>query len=399
MQSLVKMSPGAIFIEERMNKHGHRADIVGGSVRDSLLGIPVSDFDMTTDATPEEIKEIFSDLRIIETGIQHGTVTVMAEGEAIELTTYRIDGGYRDHRHPDEVEFTRSLSEDLKRRDFTVNAMAYSSIHGLTDLFSGREDLDRKIIRAVGDPTLRFDEDALRILRALRFSAVLGFEIEERTAEAIYTCSGLLSAPSKERIYTEWKKLIAGEYSYGVIDKFRDVIGEFIPSVRNCTLPDEGAWRSASPMARMASLFLGEDDPVRAFCDTMHSLRSDSATVEIGKAMLSNYNDPDCGTVVGQRMLLREMSEEKLSCLSDLRRLMGVSSPGEESILPEILEKKLPYRLHHLKIGGREIMSIGISGRNVGETLDALLVAVIKGECENEACALLSLASKINGKT
>lgn len=394
----IRMSQGAMMIEERMDSLGHRADIVGGSVRDCLLGKTVSDFDMTTDATPEEIKEIFSDLRIIETGIKHGTVTVIAEGEPIELTTYRIDGGYRDHRHPDEVEFTRSLEEDLCRRDFTVNAMAYNREYGLTDLFGGREDLENRIIRAVGDPSRRFNEDSLRILRALRFSSVLGFSVEDGTADAIRDCRHLLSIPSRERVNTEWRKLIAGVNSYSVIKEFRNVIAEFIPAVEKCVLPNEEAWAAATPIARTLSLFVGMDDPQNEYCRNMRELRFDTATVELGKDVLAHYSDSKLETAEGMRTLLGSLTEKTLSIILDLRGLLDIGSRQQRDILNTILNSNMPYRISHLDIDGRDLISMGISGRTVGLTLESLLSAVIRGECNNERSELISLASKINLK-
>ena len=162
---------------------GHEAYMVGGCVRDSLLGKEPGDYDVTTSANPDEMKRSLAGFKIIETGLKHGTLTVMSDGEPIEVTTYRLDGEYTDHRRPETVILTKELSEDLKRRDFTVNAMAFSEKDGLIDLFEGKKDLEAGIIRCVGDPEKRFGEDALRILRALRFSATLGFEIEKNTEE------------------------------------------------------------------------------------------------------------------------------------------------------------------------------------------------------------------------
>ena len=198
------------LIIDRLNKGGYRADIVGGSVRDAHLGREIGDYDITTDAPPERTAELFSDFRTVETGIKHGTLTVVIDKAPYEITTYRTDGEYLDNRHPSSVSFTRELSLDLSRRDFTVNAMCYNERDGLTDLFDGRGDLERRLIRTVGEPPLRFSEDALRILRALRFASVLDFEIEENTARAVREYAHLLENVSRERIYTEWLKLLSG---------------------------------------------------------------------------------------------------------------------------------------------------------------------------------------------
>ncbi|MBQ0146678.1 MAG: polynucleotide adenylyltransferase, partial [Lachnospiraceae bacterium] len=197
-------------ITRLLRDNTHDAYIVGGCVRDALLGRTPNDWDITTDARPEEIKRIFR--RTADTGIQHGTVTVIINGKGYEVTTYRVDGDYSDHRRPDTVEFTDSLFEDLKRRDFTINAMAYNHDRGLVDEFGGQEDLSKGLVRCVGEPDERFNEDALRILRAIRFSAGLGIEIEEKTLGAIGGHIKDLTAVSPERIMTELNKIIRSDH-------------------------------------------------------------------------------------------------------------------------------------------------------------------------------------------
>ena len=195
---------------------GYEAYAVGGCVRDAILGRVPGDWDITTNALPEEVKRLFR--RTVDTGIQHGTVTVMLGAEGFEVTTYRQDGDYSDHRHPDGVVFTTSLAEDLKRRDFTINAMAYRPDTGLVDLFGGQEDLKRKVIRCVGDPRERFDEDALRIMRALRFSAQLGFKLDPKTREAIREFAPRLQLISRERIREELLKLLVSPHPDRLLD-------------------------------------------------------------------------------------------------------------------------------------------------------------------------------------
>ena len=194
----------------RLANSAHRADVVGGAVRDALLGKEPSDFDITTSALPEEIKEVFKNEKTVDIGIRHGTVAVILSGKQYEITTYRIDGEYRDNRHPVSVSFSKNIKDDLSRRDFTVNAMAYSEEYGLTDEFCGREDLEHRIIRAVGEPALRFSEDALRILRAIRFASTLDFEIEPKTAAALEEKKSGLADVSGERIAVEWKRAPRG---------------------------------------------------------------------------------------------------------------------------------------------------------------------------------------------
>ncbi len=199
------------YIIDILMKHGYEAYAVGGCVRDSILGRVPEDWDITTSAKPEQVKELFH--RTIDTGIQHGTVTIMLDKEGFEVTTYRIDGEYEDSRHPKNIEFTSNLEEDLKRRDFTINAMAYNHKSGLVDIFGGIRDLNKKVIRCVGNAKDRFSEDALRILRAVRFASQLGFEIEEKTREAIVEMAPTLKNISAERIRVELDKLLVSEHA------------------------------------------------------------------------------------------------------------------------------------------------------------------------------------------
>jgi len=197
------------FIINRLAQNGHKAYIVGGCVRDILLGKTPDDYDITTSATPQEIITLFE--KTIPTGIKHGTVTVVVDGTAVEVTTFRTENGYTDNRRPDEVNFVSDIKEDLSRRDFTINAMAYNKQEGLIDLFDGRADLENKILRTVGNSEKRFKEDALRILRLFRFASVLGFQIEESTLHSAIENAHLLENVSRERIFTELKKAIKGE--------------------------------------------------------------------------------------------------------------------------------------------------------------------------------------------
>ena len=221
-------------ILSRLERSGYEAYIVGGCVRDSLMGRQPHDFDITTSALPEEITAVFSDMQVIPTGLKHGTVTVLADGEPVEITTFRVDGEYADGRHPDEVRFTRSLAEDVARRDFTMNGIAYSPTRGLADHCGGAEDIRRGLIRCIGEPDRRFGEDALRILRALRFSAVLGFEIEEQTARSLRRNRALLKHVSGERILAELLKLLCGRNVGAVLRGYPEVFAEVIPELAPC---------------------------------------------------------------------------------------------------------------------------------------------------------------------
>ena len=211
---------------------GFEAYAVGGCVRDSLLGKTPNDWDITTSAKPEDMKSVFADFHCIDTGIKHGTVTVVIDGEPLEITTFRLDGEYEDNRHPKSVTFTSNLGADLGRRDFTVNAMAYSKMTGTVDLFDGQNDLKNKIIRCVGDPDRRFNEDALRILRALRFASALDFEIEEKTAQSLLKNRALLGNISEERIAKELLKLVCGKGAKRILTDFAPVLFEILPELQ-----------------------------------------------------------------------------------------------------------------------------------------------------------------------
>mgnify|MGYP004473195231 FL=1 len=220
-------------ILQTLDEHGYEAYVVGGCVRDSVLGRDPHDWDITTSASPEQVKEIFD--RTIDTGIEHGTVTVMIDREGYEVTTYRIDGEYEDGRHPKEVCFTSSLEEDLKRRDFTMNAMAYNPSKGLVDLFGGMDDMENHVIRCVGDPMERFQEDALRIMRAVRFSAQLGFAIDDSTRQAITALAPNLKYVSAERIQAELVKLLASPHpDYFRVAYETGITREFLPEFDAC---------------------------------------------------------------------------------------------------------------------------------------------------------------------
>ena len=219
------------FIINRLENAGFEAFCVGGAVRDSVMNITPGDWDITTSALPEETKAIFGDFKTIDTGIKHGTITIIMDKKPYEVTTFRIDGEYNDNRHPENVLFTRNLKDDLSRRDFTINALAYNKKTGLADLFGGQADIYNSIIRTVGEPEKRFKEDGLRIMRALRFSAVLGFDIEENTKKAIHKNKDLLKNISAERLSAELIKLICGKNAFKILMEFPDVFSVFIPEI------------------------------------------------------------------------------------------------------------------------------------------------------------------------
>ena len=222
-------------IVKMLQTAGYEAYCVGGCVRDSLLGRPVHDWDICTNALPEQTKAVFNGFRTIETGLKHGTLTIMLNDVPYEITTYRIDGEYTDGRHPDTVEFTSDLKKDLSRRDVTINNLCYCPLtHHLIDEFGGVEDLKNKIIRCVGDPDARFKEDGLRIMRVIRFASVLGFSIEKNTSDAVLRNKTLLNNISVERIVSELNKLLCSDGACDILLRYKDVIAEFIPELVPC---------------------------------------------------------------------------------------------------------------------------------------------------------------------
>ena len=306
----MKLPQNVEHILEKLEKNGYRADIVGGPVRDFLLGKIPDDYDITTSASPEETKLVFSDLRTVDTGIKHGTVSIILDGEQYEVTTYRIDGEYKDSRHPETVTFTRNIEEDLRRRDFTMNAIAYSPRHGITDPYGGREDTAAGIIRAVGEPRLRFTEDALRILRGVRFAATLGFEVEKDTGRAMLETRHLLKNVSVERIYVELKKMISGKYSYDVLSCFSDIILDVIPELSSLDKPKRALYDAADYTPRLISLFyLNSDSPRESFEGAMKRLHTDSAIRELGARVIPLIDNSDTESDVGLTYILRDVGE------------------------------------------------------------------------------------------
>lgn len=379
-------------IISQLEAAGFRADAVGGAVRDSLLGKSPFDYDITTSAAPDEMKTVFSSEKLIETGIKHGTLTLVLDGKPYEITTYRIDGEYSDSRHPESVSFTRNIEDDLSRRDFTVNAMAYSAKRGLTDLFSGIEDLERGIIRAVGEPRRRFEEDALRILRALRFASVLDFEIEEKTEEALISLREKLSAVSKERIYSEFMKLLGGVGAHRILSKYSAIISVAVPELKNYTLPDRERFDRANTLLRLAALFADKDSA--AANAALANLRADNKTKNTVSAIIENRKK-SLNDSREMKHALSRLSEETVSLTVDFREMLGISDGEEREILYAVLSSGECYKLAMLKINGEDICRLGIKGKAVGEVLEALLCAVIDGEVSNNRDSLAEYAVKL----
>lgn len=409
------LSAEVLYILEALEKHGHRADVVGGCVRDFLMGKAPYDVDITTSASPEEMKAIFAKEKTVETGIKHGTLTVLVGGAPYEVTTYRVDGEYEDHRHPAEVLFTKNLAEDLARRDFTVNAMCYSPKNGLTDLYGGREDLEKGVIRAVGEAEKRFTEDALRILRGLRFSATLGFEIEEKTAAAMKKCAHLLSFVSAERVFAEWKKLLGGKDARRVLEGFAPVLSVAIPALAEIPVEQLPALDFLSAEERMLLLFAlppaspccesrGEGEAQKGkiaaarFEKAALALRADKQFLKRGAQILAHFFDEDKKTEESLLHLLYYLGAEGAISVYRLRASLAGAEGSESrekilfrlSKLQALIETKPCVSVADLAVDGQAVSSLGYKGKRIGERLTDALFAVMGGRVENTQEALLS---------
>lgn len=394
----IKLPQSVEYIIEKIEACGFKADVVGGPVRDFLLGNTPFDYDITTSATPQKIKEIFSDERTLDIGLKHGTVTLMLGGDSYEITTYRVDGEYLDSRHPENVEFTSSLEEDLARRDFTMNAVSYNPERGFCDPFSGKEDIKNRLIRAVGEAERRFEEDALRIMRGARFAATLGFSVEEKTREAMSATSHLLANIARERIYTEWKKLLSGRFAYSALSEFSDIIKRFLPELDFSALPNERAFSEADFYTRQMSFFYlscGSESALR-FETAMRRLKTDRVTRESGALILSSVGKYDNKTPFGRRIMLASLGDKELAVgLLRLEGLLGITDAEcERALLDELLDG-VAYRISDLKVDGKDISALGYRGEKIGKTLKALLFAVAASEVENDREKLLSFVAQI----
>lgn len=384
--------PGDVeYIINKLTENGYRADVVGGAVRDFLLGKVPHDYDITTSADPNEVKAVFKDLKTVDTGIKHGTVTLVLNNKPYEITTYRHEEGYTDSRHPDKVVFTRRIEDDLSRRDFTVNAMAYSKANGVCDLFGGISDLEKRIIRTVGNARERFTEDALRILRALRFASLLDFEIEDSTSSAMSALAHKLSLISAERIYSEWKKLLAGKGAYRIASQYQDIVRTVIPALH---LPDRlnmDIFERADPVLRFAALIFSADE--NECQKTLDILRVDNKTKNLIMTLISNA-DISLQNKTEMKRALSRIGEENTKSLIEFRELICFGK-GEKAVLDLVLSSGECYKLSDLKVKGGDLITLLGAGKKTGEVLSALLNAVIDGELENEKGTLLSAAVKM----
>jgi tRNA nucleotidyltransferase (CCA-adding enzyme) len=424
-----------------LERQGFEAYLAGGCVRDGILGKVPSDYDIATSALPNDIKSVFSSYKTIDTGLKHGTVTVIADGIPVEITTYRIDGNYSDNRRPDDVTFTQKIADDVSRRDFTVNAMAYSPKRGFIDIYGGSRDLFAQTIRCVGDPEKRFNEDALRILRALRFASKLRFKIDPDTASYIHRYKDLLLNVSSERIAKELEMFLMGNPEELLL-QFSDVFSVFIPEIQpsigfrqNSKYHVYDVWKhtatavgasKADKYVRLALLFHDLAKPQFFLPDSkgaghftghekagaymaeeiLRRLKFDNETIETVTKLVRYHYVAPVTDKVSVKKLLSEIGPENLSLLTEVIKgdnlakhamcfeRVELSSKMRE-VAEEIVASRECYNISMLETDGNEIAEIGAQGKEIGKILRMLLDEVIEGTVPNNYDALKKRAEEI----
>lgn len=400
---------------------GYKSYIVGGCVRDFLLGLNPKDYDITTPATPDEIKKVFSQFQSIDTGIKHGTVTVIIDGIPLEITTFRTDGEYIDNRHPKTVEFVQNLKLDLMRRDFTINAIAYNDQDGIIDYFGGVSDLKNGIVKCVGNPNDRFSEDALRIMRAIRFATRFGFEIEQETRKALFIRQSLLRNISAERINSELTKTlqhITFETNVGLLVDMMTLLTEVVPEFGGCDIQKISVrlLRSISDIeVRLALLFDFDDNDIE---NVLYRLRfsnylfkSVTTIVKYGRRIMNDRNQLE---IVKESISCNEYDKTdyyEVRLLHDIGHKLSTWSilytysffdkddNDNQDILRALFLKtircEIPYRLADLQVKGNDLISLGYNGKEIGDVLNTLLDMVMRQTVPNDRDKLIQVAKSI----
>ena len=440
--TMFDLPAGAAAIIRRLNANGHQAYVVGGCVRDSLLGKAPNDWDICTSALPGDMQRIFRDMHVVETGLKHGTLTVVIDHQPYEVTTFRVDGAYTDHRHPDEVTFVADVREDLARRDFTVNAMAYHPELGVVDVFGGQEDLARGVLRCVGEPGQRFDEDALRILRALRFASTYGLTIEEHTARAVHSLKHTLSGVAAERIRVELAKLLCGRGAGDILRAYHDVICQVLPALSPMIGFDQrtpfhryDVWEHtvraveavpAREVLRLTMLLHDSGKPSAFTVDengighayghqkisrgiaeeALTFLRADNATRDRVLVLVEHHDIPMNGERTLLKRRLNQFGEETVRQLIEVQRAdaMGKGTMTVQEIetrtaevfraLEELLASNPCVTLKDLAVRGDDLIRMGIKGKAIGQCLAHLLDEVMAERLENQREILLDAAEQ-----
>ena len=387
-----------LFVIDALAEKGFEGYLVGGCVRDRVMGKTPNDYDVTTSSLPEETKEVFKNHRVIETGIKHGTVTVLVEDEPIEITTFRIDGEYKDNRHPESVSFTRDIESDLARRDFTVNAMAYNPRLGFVDPFDGTGDIKRKLIRCVGNPDKRFNEDGLRILRGLRFASTLGFDIEKDTSDSIKKNAALLKGIAGERIYTELKKLLCGCNAEHILKEYTDVLEVFAKGVESEKTAEIVGRVNCDVTTRLAAWLssCGAD----AADEVMMSLKSDRKTREDVVALVEMLALPHCADRFFVKRMYARYGKEFCKSYASIAKVIDGDFDTDAflSELKSFIENDVCIKITQLDINGKELSELGVpSGRETGRILSKLYELVFMEKVPNRKDLLVEYAKKFIG--
>ena len=391
------------YIIDKIYENNYEAYIVGGCVRDTILGIEPNDYDITTNAMPKVIMEIFKEFRCIETGIEHGTVSVVIDEDIYEITTYRIEGEYKDHRRPENVDFTNKLDEDLKRRDFTINSMAYNEKEGLIDLFGGKVDLENKIIKTVGNPYDRFNEDGLRMIRAIRFSSKLDFKIESNTLLAIYDNAQIIKNISLERITDEFNKTILSNKPENIIYLFKTQLLNYL------NISSEKDEQKIIQMYKKFAL-LSKFDKVlikrlvaldylieelnincKSFCK---ELVYSKKIIKNHDIILNLMKETEIKALnkVKVKKILNKIDKNLFEEYLDINRVIYEGEKNFDKIidiLKEIEENKECYRVKDLEVDGKDIMALGYKNKDIGQVLNYLLEEVISNPTLNKKDLLI----------
>lgn len=442
MELQFSLPPQVTKAMDLLAHNGYECYAVGGCVRDTLRGIAPHDWDLTTNAQPAQMQQCFAGYHTIETGLQHGTLTVMMDHMPLEITTYRIDGVYTDHRRPDKVSFTDSITDDLARRDFTVNAMAYHPKCGLVDPFGGKDDLQQKRIACVGKPSERFDEDGLRILRALRFASVLQFSIDPQTDAAIRQQKDLLKHISAERIFVEMTKMLCGQAAERLLLAYPDVICTVLPQLQPMVGFDQQnpyhdhdvythsckatAATPAIPILRWAA-FLHDSGKPHTFTkdergghfyghaqisediarQTLHQLKSDRKTLDAVVTLIRHHDMVFSGSVKQIKRMVNRIGDERTEQLILLHRA-DVSAQAEHLVaeriaatdallhtLAELRQQNACMTLKDLQINGKDLIAMGVQeGKHIGACLNAIMNDVLDERLPNERNSLLTAAKQ-----
>lgn len=399
------------YILEQLNSSGYESYVVGGCVRDSLIGLKPHDWDICTSALPEQVIEVFGDYQIIPTGLKHGTITIMINGEGFEVTTYRIDGEYENYRQPKNVKYTKNLCEDLTRRDFTINAMAYNPTNGIIDIVGGVNDIEYGTIRCVGNADMRFKEDALRVLRAIRFAVKYSFSIESYTEAAILNNNYLLRHISMERINAELSKILSckcdnTKHMYLLIlclEKAVPILGElFVSDKTRVCISENISLASPNVYLRLALLF-NFDSEYEIF-DILKTLKFDNVTIKnscninkYGKYIADNYSNMEINYFA--KWLIKNIGDKNAILSTEFVSIIQPKSKNtmlelKEHILKEV-ENNSCCSILQMNINGNDLIKIGFSGKEIGDCLACMLDEIMQNKLKNYKDDLLERAKKI----